>query len=191
MINSLSKKLTAWKRSRKIGYLVVLTLIFCSLICVFLVLSTTTTGLWDGAFPPGEYHLKIENELGDPIEGASLSIFDGGTKNFAFEYPIDNFLSAGNLISNEQGIIIALHRPRGFEFGGSCLYILWIIPMCSGSPEFNGQISAEGYRTIKFSLQELFDLAYNESSIGTSFVLLENGEIAEMPIYEKTFTLKK
>lgn len=189
MVSSLSQQLAAWNRGRKIGCFVFLTLFLCLLICLFLIMSTTTTGMWDGAFPPGEYHLKIENEQGDPVEGARLSIFDE-TKNFAFEYPIDNYLSDGNLISDKQGIIVALHLPRGFEFGGSCFNILWVIPICSGSPEFDGQISADGYQSIRFSLQELFDLAYDEKSIGTTSVVLEIGETVELPIYEKIFILK-
>ena len=190
MIESFSRKLATWNRSRKIGCLVGFSVILCSLICIFVISSTTTIGTWDGMYPSGEYHLKIENELGYPIKGATLSVFDE-TENFALEYPIDNYLSADDLISDEQGVIVALHRPRGFEFGGSCLYAFWIFPMCSGSPKYEGQISAEGYKTIIFSLQRLFDVAYNGEEIGTASVLLEIDETVEIPIYEIYFTLKK
>ena len=151
----------------------------------------TMTGVWDGMFPAGEYHLKVQNENGIPISGAILNAFEDGTENLAFEYPLDNYSTEGDLISDEQGAIVVLHKPRGFEFGGSCWNLFWVYPICSDSPKFDFQISADGYKTIKFTTDELFAPAYDDRSNGKTTVTLENGENLQISVYELTFILKR
>jgi len=175
------------KKTRVIYYLLTLVLI----ISLGWISSIQTFLIWDGLFPPGEYHLQVQNEAGDPIEGAALKVFDAITKDLAFGYPIDNYLSNSHLASNEQGVIVVLHKPGGIEFGGTCWNLFWIFPICSSSPEYEGEISADGYQTTRFSLDKLFDLAYRKKAVGSTSVTLEHGKIVEMPIYEIIFTLKK
>ena len=189
MKNSRSDKLSA--RPKKIVWLVAAVLFVMIMGCVAFASFRTTFGLWDGMFPSGEYHLRIQDESGMPVQGAILQVFEGGTKNAAFEYPIDNYVSVGNLISDEHGVIVALHKPSGFEFGGSCWNVFWIFPICSGGPEYDFQISADGYETIKFSTKDLFEPAYHDRSSGNTTVRLERGENVQIPIYELVFTLEK
>ena len=189
MKNSLSDKLSA--RPRKIVWLVAAALFVVIMGCVAFASFRTTFGLWDGMFPSGEYRLRIQAENGMPVQGAILQVFEGGTKNAAFEYPIDNYVSVGNLISDEHGVIVALHTPGGFEFGGTCWNAFWIFPVCSGGPEYDFQISADGYETIKFSTTDLFEPAYHDRSSGNTTVTLERGENVQIPIYELVFTLEK
>jgi hypothetical protein len=189
MKNSRSDKLSA--RPRKIVGLVAAVLFVMIMGCVAFASFRTTFGLWDGMFPSGEYHLKIQDKSGRPINGATLKVFEGGTKNVAFEYPIDNYLSEGGLVSNEQGVIVVLHKPRGFEFGGTCWNLYWVFAMCSDGPEFDFQISADGYETIKFSTTDFFEPAYHNRSSGNTTVTLERGENVQIQIYELVFTLEK
>ena len=148
-------------------------------------------GVWDGMFPSGAYQLKIQDENGRPIKGASLNVFETGTNNFAFEYPIDNYLSEGDLISDEQGIIVGLHKPRGFEFGGACWSLFWMFPMCSDGPEFDFQISADSYKSINFSTNDLFEPAYEDRHVGNTTIKLESGESLRIPVFELMFTLER
>lgn len=148
-------------------------------------------GVWDGMFPAGEYQLRIQDENGTPIKGAILNVFEMGTNNFAFEYPIDNYVSEGDLVSDEQGIIVALHKPRGFEFGGTCWDLYWVFPVCSDGPEFDFQISADGYQSIHFSTNDLFEPAYNDRHVGNTTIELGSGESLRIPVFELMFTLER
>jgi len=117
-------------------------------------------------------------------------VLEGGTKNPAFEYPIDNHFSEGDLISNEHGVIVALHKPRGFEFGGGVWYLFWVFPIYSDEPEFDFQIAANDYKTINFTTEDLFEPAYNDESSGNTTIMLDNGENVRIPVYELIFTLE-
>ena len=178
-------------RRRRTVWLVASLLLVSLLACLGLVSFMTSMGIWDGLYPAGEYRLKIQDENGTPINGATLNVLEGRTKNVAFEYPIDNYFSEGDLVSDEQGVIVALHKPRGFEFGGTCWNLFWIFPVCSDGPEFDFQISAAGYKSIKFSTDDLFEPAYNGRSSGNTKVELANGESLRIPVYELMFTLER
>ncbi|MBK9924550.1 MAG: hypothetical protein IPP66_04585 [Anaerolineales bacterium] len=179
-------KMASQKRLRYIlvaSFALVLVLTFASYI--------TTAVFWDGAFPSGEYHLQILNEAGDPVKGATLNIYQG--KTLAFEYPFDNYLSENTLISNDEGEIVLTHLPRGLEFGGSGWDLFWIIPIRMGGPKFTCQIDAEGYKTYRFSSQQIFDTAYeayNNDSVPRKTIQINGNEVKIM-ILEKMIMLEK
>ena len=186
MENKLSSKIETSKTKR---YLVI-TILVALVGCAFLSFSTTFS-VWDGLYPSGEYHLKIKNEKGEPVKGALFSVFHGDTKEYAFNYPFDNYLTNQEIVSDDSGVIVILHKPVGFEFGGPCWQLFFLFPICSGGPNYDFQISADGYKTVNFSVQIIFDLAYNTEEKGSASVLLENNEEIELPIYETTITLDK
>ena len=154
------------------------------------VLFSTST--FDGFFPSGEFRFKITNNANEPLKGASLSIFEGGSQNSAFEYPIDNYSTERDLISDESGLIIAIHKPRGFEFGGACQHFLIVFVLrCDETPKYYFVITADGYKTIRFSDEVIYDLARNRDVIGTRKVTLENGQEEEIPVFELVYVLEK
>ena len=167
---------------------------------VLVVISEETTGvLWDGSFPSGEFHLSIQDEFGHPIEGATLNVFHRGTQNPAFEYPLNNYLLLNSLTSDENGMIIALHKPRGLEFSGYSWRLFWLIPMATGTPDFDFEISAKGYKTFRSSLSTIFEIAYNNYENAPTKTIQVNGYEngapqlfdVEIRIFEKTIILKK
>ncbi|MCB9134490.1 MAG: hypothetical protein H6636_03630 [Anaerolineales bacterium] len=166
---------------------------FLGLILVIVVWglrNPTRTGVWDGAFPEGEFHLIIENVEGKPIPGAVLHIFGSGTTP-AYSYPFDNYDSENELVSNEQGIIVALHKYQGMEFGGGCYEYLWFYEKCTGGPEYFGKITADGYQVKDFSINELiFQSAYEEVVARINAPALENGGEDQMPMYEIDIVLE-
>ena len=153
----------------------------------FLFYSTST---FDGFFPAGEYHFKIMNGVNEPIQGASLKVFEEGTLQPAFRYPIDNYLSEDDLTSDGAGLIIAIHRPRGFEFGGSCTHFLVVFTKCDKTPRYEFTITADGYQTIRFSDEVIYDLDHTQDVVGTTIVVLENGQEEEIPVFEIGYVLK-
>ena len=142
---------------------------------------------WDGAFPSGEYHLRILNQSGEPIDGAILNIYQG--KSQAFEYPFDNYLSENGLVSNEMGEIVITHAPRGLEFGGSGWLLFWVIPINMGSPKFSCEITASGYKPLRFSVRQVFETSYNNSNAPKKTVQI-NGNEVELRVFEQTVILK-
>lgn len=163
---------------RLIGVILLLILV-CTLACASF---RNTFIIWEGFFPAGEYHLNIRNQTGEPIPGAILHVYEEGTRTPAFEYPIDNYLKDDDLISNAQGQIIALHKNRGLEFGGSEWKLFWIIPMGLGCcPQYDCEIIAQGYKPLKFSIKRLFEAGYNDHSPMRP----------ELKIYEAEFVLER
>src|ERR1700752_495917 len=153
-----------------------------------LLFSTST---FDGFFPAGEYHFKITDKMNEPIQGARLQVYEGGTQTPAFEYPVDNYLLDTTLLSDESGLIVAIHKPRGFEFGGSCQHFLLVFTKCDKTPDYDFVIAADGYKTIKFSDEVIYDLDRTHDVIGMSKVVLENGQEEEIPVFELHYVLEE
>jgi hypothetical protein len=178
------------KRPKKIGCTIAI--VIAIVLFIGFVSIGTTSGVGEGTLPLGEFHLKIVNENGDPVRGAVLNIFEKRTKEAAFGFPVNNHKSSGDLISNEEGVIIASHIPEGFEFAASCFRLFWVFPMCDGgAPQFDFQISANGYKNLVFSNADLFEPAYNDKSSKNIRVTIETGEKINVPVYELMFTLEK
>ena len=151
-----------------------------------------STSMFDGFFPSGEYHFTITNSANEPISGAKLSIFETSTQNPAFGYPIDNYDIGEELVSNEAGLIITVHRPRGFEFGGACQQFLVIFTLyCDETPKFDFVITADGYQPIRFSDEVIYKLAYSGNEKGTTSVILDNGQKTQIPVFELVYVLKR
>jgi hypothetical protein len=178
-----SSKLRYRRRSRGI---------FVAFMTLFVILGlasyNTTAVVWDGAFPSGEYHLRIQSEGGVPIEAAILNIYHGRTQ--AFKYPFDNYLSENSLVSNKKGEIVITHASRGFEFGGTSWLLFWAIPIDMGSPKFNCEIIASGYQALEFSVQQIFETAYKNENAPMKTVQI-NGEEVELKVFEQSVVLKE
>jgi hypothetical protein len=142
-------------------------------------------------FPAGEYHLRITNKMNKPIQGARLQIYESETQDPAFEYPVDNYRSDAALLSDEAGLMIVIHKPRGFEFGGSCQHFLIVFTKCDKTPHYDFVISADGYKTIRFSDEVIYNLDRTRDATGSSKVILENGQKEEIPIFELVYVLKE
>lgn len=176
-----------------IGCLFVPILLFFMALLLFpsLRFLLITESMFDGFFPSGEYRLRITNESDEPVNGARLSIYKGNTQQLAFGYPIDNYGTEGDLISDESGWIVALHKPRGFEFGGTCRHFLLIPVSCDATPHFNFLLTANGYRTMRFSEDDFFYPNPAREAIGTTSITLDNGQEEEIPVYELLYEMKK
>lgn len=155
--------------------------IFISLLLA-LASYVTTIRNWDGSFPSGEFHLQIQNQTGTPIKGAKLNIYKGIIKQHAFGYPFGNYQAENSLISNEAGEIVITHHSLGFEFGGTRWYLFWIIPMGQRSPTFNCEITADGYETGKFSINQIFKPAYYGSNVPKKTIELSGIEGFSFPL---------
>ena len=168
-----------------------LILAFAAVIVAWGFLTPTSTGIWDGAFPSGEYQILVENTDSKPIPGAVFHVF-GRENSFAYDYPFDNYSSSSDLVSNEQGLIIALHKFQDVEFSGSCHEYFWFYKKCSDGPEYFGQITADGYKVKDFSINELiFQPAIEETAASVKSIVPENGEEMEIPVYKITIVLEK
>lgn len=126
------------------------------LCCLGLVSILKTMGIAEGAFPSGEFELKIHDESGGLIEGAVLNIYEGGTRSPAFGYPIDNYSAQSKPTTNDLGLLKAIHKDRGFEYGGPSFGLYWLIPIDSPVPQFDCEITAEGYKPTVFPIDQLF-----------------------------------
>src|SRR5438477_178784 len=67
----------------------------------------TTNILRVGCFPSGEFHLNVRDPEGKPVKGAILHVYQGSTRELASSYPLDNHIIGQDLVSDENGQIIA------------------------------------------------------------------------------------
>jgi hypothetical protein len=121
----------------------------------------TTSHYWDGGFPAGEFRVYVHDQDGTPIEGATLRVYRGGTRDLAFKYPLDNHLADQELVSDENGRITAIRKRGGLQFGGHGWYLFWVIPMGAKAPEYDCEITATGFKPLKFGIWRLFESPHN------------------------------
>jgi len=157
----------------------------------FLALASyfTTSIIWDGGFPSGEFRLDIRNPEGLPVKGAVLRIFHGGTRDLAFKYPLDNHLADQELISDEKGRITGIREHGGLQFGGHAWQLFWIIPIGAKGPQYDCEITADGYQPLKFPVRRLFESPHMYYEDFPKATLKVKGKEIELPVYAHTFTL--
>jgi hypothetical protein len=151
----------------------------------------TTSIIWDGGFPSGEIRLNVRDPEGQAVKGAVLLVYRAGTRDLAFEYPLDNHVAGRDLVSDEKGRITAIRKRGGLQFGGHAWQLFWVIPMGAKAPEYDCEVMAEGFKPLKFQVWRLFDSPHKTYEDFPKTKLKLDGEEIELPIYEHTFTLER
>ena len=147
---------------------------------------------WDGGFPAGEFRVNVQGPDGKPIEGAALRIYHGGTRDLAFNYPLDNHVDGKGIISDENGRITAIRREGGLQFGGNKRYLFWMMEIKDkGPPQYDGEITAEGFQPLKFRINELFKSPHRFYEEFPKTQRDVDGNKIELPNYEHAYTLKR
>jgi hypothetical protein len=147
---------------------------------------------WDGGFPSGEFHLDVRDPLGMPVQAAVLRVYRAGTEELAFDYPLDNHVATRELASDKSGRITAIRKHGGLQFGGHEWDLFWIIRIGEGKvPKYNCEITAAGFKPLKFGLGRLFESPHQSYSDFPKTKLTVHGEEIEVPIYEHIFTLER
>ena len=109
----------------------------------------------------------------------------------AFRYPLDNYLAGQALVSDESGRITALRRHGGLEFGGHAWQLFWVISMGAEAPQYDCEITAEGYKPLCFQIWRLFESPHKFYEDFPKTKRTVEGEEIELPIYEHAFTLER
>jgi hypothetical protein len=151
----------------------------------------TTSIIWDGGFPSGEFRLNLRDPEGKPVKGAVLCVYRGGTRDLAFEYPLDNHVAAQELVSDESGRITAIRKRGGLQFGGHAWLLFWVIPMGAKAPEYDCEITAQGFKPVKFRVWKLFESPHKYYEDFPKTKVKVDGKEFELPIYEHAFTLER
>jgi hypothetical protein len=159
----------------------------------FLALASyfTTSVIWDGGFPAGEFRVNLRDPEGKPVKGATLRVFRGGTRELAFKYPLDNHLPGQELVSDDTGRIVAIRESGGLQFGGHAWRLFWVIPMGAKAPEFDCEITAQGFAPLTFRVNRLFESPHRYYEDFPKAKVNLGGRDIELPIYEHSFTLKR
>jgi hypothetical protein len=151
----------------------------------------TTTTFRDGGFPSGEFRVNVQNPEGKPIKGAVLRVYRGGTSELATGYPLDTHVSGQELISDDSGRITAIRKEGGLQFGGRAWRLFWMFPMGAKAPEYDCEITGEGFRSLKFPVWQLFASPHRYYEEFPKTKLEVDGKELEVKIYEHTFTLER
>jgi hypothetical protein len=150
----------------------------------------TTSIIWDGGFPDGEFRINVRDPEGKPVRGAVLRVYHGGTRDLASGYPLDNHVTGQELISADSGRITAIRKHGGLQFGGHAWDLFWVIPMGAKAPEYDCEITAEGFKPLKFPVWRLFESPHRYYEDFPKAKLEVEGKEVEVKIYEHTFTLE-
>lgn len=159
----------------------------------FLALASymTTSIIWDGGFPSGEFRVNVRDPEGRPVRGAVLRVYHGRTRDLAAGYPLDNHRTGQELVSDDSGRITTIRKHGGLQFGGHAWRLFWVIPMGAEAPEYECEITAEGFRPLKFSVWKLFESPHRSYEDFPKTKLEVEGKEVEVKIYEHTFTLER
>ena len=149
----------------------------------------TTSIIWDGGFPSGEFRVNVRDPNGKPVRGAVLRVYSGGTRDLAADYPLDNHVTGQELVSDDSGRITAIRSYGGLQFGGHAWSLFWVIPMGAKAPKYDCEITAEGFKPLKFSVWRLFDSPHRNYEEFPKTKLEVDGKEIELPIYANTFTI--
>lgn len=150
----------------------------------------TTSILWVGGFPTGEFRLKILDTHARPVKGAILRVYRGGTHDLAYGNPLDNHLPGQELASDERGVIVAYRKSGLPHFGGKAWKLFWVIPMGAKAPEYDCEITANGYEPVLFPFMRLFESRYKDYEQFPKTRLQVEGKEIEVPVYEHIFSLE-
>jgi hypothetical protein len=162
-----------------------------ALLACLAVASYITTGhYFDGGFPAGAIRMKVVDPTGKPVKGAFLRVYEGGTSDPAFKYPLDNYLTDRDLASDDEGRITAVRQSGRLQFGGFAWRLFWIIPMGAQAPQYDCEITAAGFKPARFSVWRLFESPHRYyADFPKAKVKIGRNEL-ELPLYEHSFTLK-
>jgi hypothetical protein len=153
--------------------------------------NLTTSIIWDGGFPSGEFRLNVRENEGKPVKGAVLRVYRGGTRELAFGYPLDNYVAGHELVSDERGRITAIRKRDGLQFGGHAWQLFWVIQMGAKVPQYDCAIMAEGFMPFKFRVARLFESPHTRYEDFPKTTLKMDDTEVELKIYEHTFTLER
>jgi hypothetical protein len=121
-----------------------------------------------------------------------LQVYRGGTRQPAFEYPLDNHLPGQDLVSDGSGRITAVRKRGGLQFSGHAWQLFWLIPMgTTKAPDYDCEITAPGYKPCAFPVWRLFESPYHDYEEFPKTKLTADGEEIELPVYEHTFVLER
>ena len=155
-------------------------------------LSYFTTGFtWEARFPRGECRISVCTPGGRPIKGAVLRVLRTGTRDPAFNFPLDNYVAGQQLISDEYGRITAIRKHAGQRLRGRAWRLFWVIKMQPEAYPYYCEITAPGFKPLTFTIWRLFKSSYyHYEEFPKSYLTVDGVEI-ELPVYESTFELER
>jgi hypothetical protein len=151
----------------------------------------TTSIIWDGGFPSGEFRVNVRDPEGKPVRGAVLRVYRGGTRDLASGYPLDDQMTGEELVSDEGGRITAIRMHGGLQFGGRAWQLFWVIPMGAKAPQYDCEITAEGFKPLKFPVWRLFESPHMYYVDFPKTKMQVDGKEVELKIYEHIMTLER
>lgn len=150
----------------------------------------TTRGDRDGGFPSGEFRIDVRDPEGKPVPGAVLRCTRRRSGEPVSGYPLDGRAPGEEMIADDTGRIVAIQPKGGIQFGGEVWWLFWVIPMgAQEGPEYDCEITAAGFKPLKFPLERLFATRFRGWNEFPKTKILRNGSEIELPIYEHTFNL--
>ncbi|MFW6157808.1 MAG: hypothetical protein ACOC8E_00450 [Planctomycetota bacterium] len=164
---------------------VVIVLLIAAAVAAGFASCATTTYDWIGGLPEAEVRLRVLGPDGQPLKGATLYIYDGRTGQAAWTDVVLNF--GPGLVSDEEGRITLVTNPS--RYGGRGWYLFWFIPMGDRGPDYQCEIRADGFESLRFDVWRLFDAPYTSYDDIPKTTRRLYGREIELPLYEHTFTL--
>lgn len=162
-------------------------------LCLLALASLITTfSIWDGGYPPGVFRISVRDAKGVPVPNANLSIYKNGTMEDAFGYPFDNYDQNGSLVSDANGLITAIRREGGIQFGGTDWRLFWLISMGDlPGPRFDCKLEAVGFEVETFDFNRLLQSPHQfYEDFPKAVVTIDDQSQVELPIYQHEFVLQ-
>jgi hypothetical protein len=77
------------------------------------------------------------------------------------------------------------------QFGGFGWLLFWVIPMGAKAPQYDCEITAEGFKPLTFQVDRLFEMPHQSYENFPKSKRTIDGKEVELPVYEHSFTLER
>jgi len=115
------------------------------------LVSSTRVCRWDGGFAQVEFQIRFVDAANRGIRGVRLQVANGDGAT-AFAYPVTDFLENNVPTSDRDGLMVFHHISLSPEFGGSCWYLFFVIPLGTcDSPKFKLLFELNGIEIARFN----------------------------------------
>ena len=158
---------------------------------VALASFNTTCEAVDGGYPRGMFRMTLRDSDGKPVEGAVFRIYRGGSRTPAYRTPLENHVAEQGLVSDANGQIIAYQTFDGTQFGGTVWRVFGTFHFGFNTPQYDCEITADGFKPYRFSVWQLFDAAEDQARDAPKSILKIDDRETELPVYDFSFTLEK
>ena len=136
----------------------------CAILVVVLAVLVSLVPVvhWDGGYHPARYDVRVVDEHGRPVPGATLRVHGPTRESFDAppgSWPVHEWRGEP-LPGDAEGRFVLHQAESGIQFGGTEHRIFGLFPVSFGRPSFELEFTAPGHEAVRVPFDEWNAWAY-------------------------------